>query len=326
MRLSVLDRSHLKRGRSAAEALRETVRVARAVEAAGYHRFWVGEHHGVPGVAGAAPTVLAAAVAARTTRIRVGTGGVMLPNHRPLVVAEQFAALAALFPGRIDAGVGRSVGFTAPVRRALGAGRAEAERFGEQLTELRNGLAGHGPDEVPVVAAEGLDIPLFVLATGAGADTAAQLGLPLVIAAPRGDDRMADAVARYRERFVRTTPDSGPHVVLSRSVAVADTAAQARELLASEAWAEVRSRRTGVFPPLVPPDEVRPDQMSQRERTLFENSLRTTILGTEQQVRDQLAERFARTGADELLVTTSAFDTELLLDSHRRLVTLADRL
>lgn len=325
--LSVLDRSHVKQGRSAQEALRETVGVARAAETAGYRRFWVAEHHGVPGVAGAAPTVLAAAVAGQTSRIRVGTGGVMLPNHRPLIVAEQFATLASLFPGRIDAGVGRSLGFTTAVRRALGAGRDEAAQFAEQLTELRSRLTGDTAehDEVPVVAA-GANVPLYVLATGVGAEIAAQLGLPLVIAAPHGDERMLEAVDRYRERFVPTTATSAPQVVLSRSVSVADTEQQARRLLMSEAWAGVRSRRGGVFPPLAPPDEIDPDAMPQRERTLFDNALHTTIFGTDDQVQDQLGRLLARTGADELLVTTSAHDTELLVDSHRRLAEIAGRL
>ena len=128
-RFSVLDRSPVRRPGSAAQALRDTVASAVALERLGYHRIWVSEHHSVPGVAGSAPTVLAAAVAAATSRIRVGTGGVMLPNHRPLVVAEQFGVLEALYPGRIDLGLGRSVGFTAGVRAALGQGKEAADGF-----------------------------------------------------------------------------------------------------------------------------------------------------------------------------------------------------
>ncbi|MGI8311376.1 MsnO8 family LLM class oxidoreductase [Saccharopolyspora hattusasensis] len=133
MRLSVLDRSHIWQGQSPQRALRETVHFAQEAEAQalGYHRFWVAEHHSVPGVAGAAPTVLAAAVAAATTHIRVGSGGVMLPNHQPLVVAEQFGVLGSLFPDRIDIGLGRSVGFTSGIRRALGRDKDAAEGFGE---------------------------------------------------------------------------------------------------------------------------------------------------------------------------------------------------
>src|SRR5690349_16685557 len=134
--LSVLDRSRTRVGETEAETLRATVALAQQVERLGYKRFWVSEHHSVPGVVGSAPTVLAAAVAARTDHIRVGTGGVMLPNHQPLVVAEQFGVLESLYPGRIDMGLGRSVGFTGGIRKALGAGRDEAAEFGGQLAEL----------------------------------------------------------------------------------------------------------------------------------------------------------------------------------------------
>lgn len=146
-RFSVLDRSRTREGHSNAEALRDTVWFARQVEELGYHRFWVSEHHGVPGVAGSAPTVLAAAVAGATRRIRVGTGGVMLPNHRPLVVAEQFGVLESLFPGRIDMGLGRSVGFTDGVRRALGRDKDDADDFAAQLDELLGWFAGTSPTE-----------------------------------------------------------------------------------------------------------------------------------------------------------------------------------
>lgn len=144
-RFSVLDRSRTREGHDAAEALRDTVRLAQEVEGLGYHRFWVSEHHGVPGVAGSAPTVLAAAVAAATRTIRVGTGGVMLPNHRPLVVAEQFGVLESLFPGRIDMGLGRSVGFTDGVRRALGRDKDVADDFAGQLDELLGWFRGQSP-------------------------------------------------------------------------------------------------------------------------------------------------------------------------------------
>lgn len=143
----MLDRSRIRQGHDAGEALRDTVALAREAERLGFHRFWVAEHHGVPGVAGSAPTVLAAAVAAATRTIRVGTGGVMLPNHRPLVVAEQFGVLESLFPGRIDMGLGRSVGFTDGVRRALGRDRedAEADDFAGQLEELLGWFRGTSP-------------------------------------------------------------------------------------------------------------------------------------------------------------------------------------
>ncbi|MGP4017439.1 MsnO8 family LLM class oxidoreductase [Saccharopolyspora sp. 5N708] len=324
MRLSVLDRSHTWQGQSPQRALRETVRFAQQVEALGYHRFWVAEHHSVPGVAGAAPTVLATAIAAATTRIRVGTGGVMLPNHQPLVVAEQFGVLGSLFPDRIDVGLGRSVGFTSGIRRALGRDRDAAEQFGDQLTELLGYLSGR-PGRFPgvhAVAAEGLRLPVFLLATGAGADTAAEFGLPLVIASVHGDDRMVRTIDGYRERFRPSAWAAWPYVVLARSVAVADTAERARRLLVPEAWATTYSRTRGEFPPLEPPEQVLAREMSDRERTQFERALRGHVFGTADEVTIELKELTARTGADEILVTTTAFDPADRLDSYRRLAAL----
>lgn len=202
-KLSILDRSRTREGHPPPQALRDTVELARAAERLGYHRFWVSEHHSVPGVAGSAPTVLAAAVAGATQRIRVGTGGVMLPNHQPLVVAEQFGVLESLFPGRIDMGLGRSVGFTGGIRRALGRDTGDADRFEEQLAELLGWLDGsqRAHPEVHAHPAQGLRIPAYVLATGEGAGIAARAGLPVVVGDLRARGRAAEIIGRYREEF-----------------------------------------------------------------------------------------------------------------------------
>lgn len=324
-RLSVLDRSRRRAGHGHAEALRDTVRFAVAVEALGYHRFWVSEHHGVPGVAGSAPTVLAAAVAAATSRIRVGTGGVMLPNHRPLVVAEQFGVLESLHPGRIDMGLGRSVGFTNGIRRALGHDKDAADRFAADVRELLGFFTGE-QDRYPGVhawPAEGLRPPPFLLATGSGADLAAELGLPLVIAPVRGDGAMLDAIGRYREGFRPSPWSPRPYVVVSTAVAVARTTSQAWRLLVPEAWSSAYSRTRGEFPPLRAAEEVLALEMTDRERALFEAALRGQVYGTEEEVAHRLGELALRSGADEVLVTTSTFDRDALLDSYRRLASLA---
>lgn len=310
----------MRRGRSAAESLQRTVRFAAEIEELGYHRFWVAEHHGVPGVAGAAPTVLAAAVASATSRIRVGTGGVMLPNHPPLIVAEQFGVLEALHPGRIDLGVGRSLGFTSAVREALGSGKEEAERFGQQLAELLGYFEGTG--KVPAVPSEGVRPPVFVLATGSGAEHAAQAGLPLVIAGVRGDDQLKEAIRKYREHFRPSAWAPEPYVVLSRSVAVAETAERARRLLVPEAWSIACSRVRGVFPPLEPVQDVLDRSMSRWEREQFDRAMRGHVFGTEDEVADELQSLVDATGADEVLVTTSGHDQAALLDSYRRLARL----
>lgn len=277
--------------------MRDTVAFAKEIEALGYHRFWVSEHHSVPGVAGSAPTVLAAAVASATERIRVGTGGVMLPNHRPLVVAEQFGG----------------------VRRALGHHREAAGEFGTQVRELLGYFRGDQTTYpgVHAIPAEGLDLPTFLLATGSGADLAAELGLPLVIAPVRGERAMAEAIRRYRDRFT----GAEPYVVVSTAVAVADTAERARLLLVPEAWATVYSRGHGVFPPLSPVDEVLALPMTTRERRRLDDIVASQVSGTPAEVTDRLGALLA--DADELLVTTSTYDQSARLDSFAALADIS---
>ncbi|MGW7662827.1 LLM class flavin-dependent oxidoreductase [Streptomyces sp. NPDC054756] len=318
-RFSVLDRSRTREGHTAPEALRDTVRLARVAEELGYHRFWVSEHHGVPGVAGSAPTVLAAAVAGATRTIRVGTGGVMLPNHRPLVVAEQFGVLESLFPGRIDMGLGRSVGFTGGVRRALGRDKEDAEDFAGQLEELLGWFRGTSPTGVHARPPEGLTVPPFVLAMGEGADIAARAGLPMVIGDLRDRERMRRGVDRYRERFRPSQWAAEPYVVISGTVAVAATPEEARRLLVPEAWSMAYSRTHGTFPPLPPAGRVEALSLSGREREFYERGLTGQVAGTEEQVAQELETLLKETGAQEVLVTTSTYDREALVDSYRRL-------
>jgi luciferase family oxidoreductase group 1 len=324
-RISVLDRSPVRRGRGNGQALRDTVAFAGDIEALGYHRFWVSEHHGVPGVAGSAPTVLAAAVASATGRIRVGTGGVMLPNHRPLVVAEQFGVLDSLFPGRIDLGLGRSVGFTDGVRRALGQGKEAADDFGDQVRELLAFFRGDQIDYpgVHAIPAEGRRVPAFLLATGSGAALAAELGLPLVIAPVRGERVLLDAVSRYRDEFRPSDQAAEPYVVVSTAVAVADSAAAARRLLVPEAWATVYSRSHGVFPPLSPPGEILALTMTDRERARLDQTLAGQIGGTPDEVADRLGALVESVGADEVLVSTSTYDQSARVDSFAALAQVA---
>jgi luciferase family oxidoreductase group 1 len=335
VRWSVLDRALIRESQPPADALRETVAFARQAEALGYHRFWVAEHHGVPGVAGSAPTVLAAAVAAATSRIRVGTGGVMLPNHPPLVVAEQFGVLESLFPGRIDMGLGRSVGFTGAVRRALGTEKDAADGFGEQLAELlgyfdgTSGSNGSNGDGVTAVPAHGLRVPAFVLAVGSGAAIAAAHGLPLVMAHLRDEERMLAAIERYRAAFRPAAPGHQPghrpYVVLAVNVAVAATHEAAFPLQLPEAWATAVSRTRGVFPPLRPPGEILAlaDRMTERERRYLDEARAGQVYGDEAAVTAALGGLIGRTGADEVLVTLNTHGTAGRLDSHRRLARLA---
>ncbi|WP_211241320.1 MsnO8 family LLM class oxidoreductase [Pseudonocardia spinosispora] len=314
VRLSLLDRSRTRAGEPDAAALRHTVERARWAEQLGYHRFWVAEHHAVPGIASGSPPVLMAAVAASTETIRVGSGGIMLPNHQPLIVAEQFAMLQALFPDRIDLGVGRSLGFTPPVRRALRQDRNAPDTFADDLTELRGYLDGRGD----VTARPTLErpVPVFVLATGSGLAVAGDAGLPVVVGGPiLHSDELPDRLDDYRSR-VRAT-GGVPYVMVSVDVLVADSVGAARELALPEAWALAAARTTGAFPALEPVATDRP--LTERQRDVVESAIGRTVYGDQATVSTELAELFDRTGADELLASTSTFDREALRESDTRL-------
>ncbi len=312
------------------------MRFAQQAEKLGYLRFWVSEHHAVPGIAGSAPSVLAAAVASATSRIRVGTGGVMLPNHQPLVVAEQFGVLESLFPGRIDMGLGRSVGFTDGVRKALRVGKDAAEGFSAQISELLGYFDGSGP--VHARPAEGLRVPPFVLAVGSGAAVAAEHGLPLVIGAAREESRTREAVETYRSTF-RPRDDAGrtgtgqgrgprgvapaPYVVVAVNAAVAASREEAEPLQVPEAWSTAVSRTRGTFTPLLPPREVLSRTMSAKERAAFEQARLSQLRGTAAEVTEALAELAERTEADEVLLTLNTYEPADRFDSYRRLAEAA---
>ena len=323
MKLSLLDRSRTRVGHSDAAALTHTVERAVLAEELGHHRFWVAEHHGVPGIASGSPAVLLAAIGARTRSIRLGSGGVMLPHHQPLVVAEQFLVLAALHPGRVDLGVGRSLGFTAPVRRALRRSTEAPDTFTDDLAELRAFLE----QRAPVTARPAVDetVPLFVLATGRGMTVAAELGLPVVVGGPLLDDpSLPQVLADYRAAF-RPHEGSRPHVTVSLDVLVADTDAEARDLALPEVWAMAQSRRTGAFGPLEPVDAIHAqlrDGHGDRYRDRVEQALDRVTAGSASTVRRRLDQLAERSGADELLVSGSTYDRDALAASDAAVASL----
>lgn len=323
--LSLLDRSRTRAGGTDAEALHGTLARAAAAERLGFDRFWVAEHHGVPGIAGAAPAVLLAAVAGATATLRIGSAGVMLPHHQPLVVAEQFATLTAFAPGRVDLGLGRSPGFTPPVRRAL----RETERdFAADLRELRAFLTGAA--EITVHPRPAGEVPLHVLATGQGLAVAAELGLPVIVGGPllgvAGDPEPGlAALAAYRRDFRPSAQQPAPRVSISLDVLVADTAGEAADLLLPEAHAMARSRSTGSFPPLEPVAVVRAASRTTREQQHVERTAAAAIAGTAAQVESRLAELLDRTGAAELVASSSTFDRDALAASDAALAALFGR-
>lgn len=315
--ISLLDRSRTRQGERPGAALHRSMERAQRAEELGFHRFWVAEHHAVPGIASGSPPVLMAAIAQRTARIRVGSGGVMLPNHAPLVVAEQARMLEALAPGRIDLGLGRSLGFTAPVRQALRVSSYRPEQFADDLAELEAYLTDEGP--VTVMPAGVPAPPLFVLATGSGLAVAADRGLPVVVGGPllRGD--LAE-LETYRRTFRPGRFGQQPQVIVSVDVMIADTAERARELMLPEAWAMVISRTTGTFPPL---RDRAPAGLTQRQQRQVSDHVEQSVHGTAAQVRDQLADLVTRTVADELLVFSSTHDTGAQADSDAALARLS---
>lgn len=316
--VSILDRAQSRLGSSEADTLHSVIARAQRAERLGYRRFWVAEHHGVPGIAGAAPAVLAAAVAASTTTIRIGTGGIMLPNHQPLVVAEQAATLSALFDGRFDLGVGRSLGFTQAVRTALRTGKEGADRFAADIGEMLAFLSGNAG--ITARPQDGGRTPVFVLATGQGVDIAAQAGLAVVLGGPTLFREPNHALERYRAQFRPSAWWDRPHVVVSLNVAVAGTTAEARRILEPEARALAVSRTRGYFPPLEPRGA---DPLPPRVEALVDESLATSVHGTAGEVERQLTELQVRTGADELLVSGGAFDLGTQARSDELLAELA---
>ena len=236
----------------------------------------------------------------------------MLPNHQPLVVAEQFGVLESLFPGRIDMGLGRSVGFTDGVRKALGRDKDDADDFAGQLDELLGWFRGTSPTGVHARPAEGLTVPPFVLAMGEGATIAARAGLPMVIGDLRNREKMRRGIDHYRASFRPSPWSAEPYVVISGTIAVAATPEEARRLLVPEAWSMAYSRTHGTFPPLPPAERVEALTMSGQERGFYESGLTGQLAGTEDQVAHELETVLKETGAQEVLVTTSTYDREAL--------------
>ncbi|RKS06802.1 luciferase family oxidoreductase group 1 [Nocardiopsis sp. Huas11] len=308
MRVSLLDRSRTREGDSDAESIATTVERAVRADELGFHRFWTAEHHAVPGIAGAAPTVLLAAIGARTRRVRLGTGGVMVPNHNPLVIAEQALLLEALYPGRIDLGLGGSLGFTAPIRRALGRTALHGDDYPIEVERVREYLEGRAeitarPDVGPP--------PVFLLAVRGGLALAAELGLPAVVGGPTVRDE--PRLAAYFRDFRPNATASEPYLVLNVDVSVADTEERARELLLPDAWAYAESRDVGEFRAQRPVGEVRrllDGTTRERKLKAVDDWVAGALFGTPEQVEASLTELVERTGASEVLANVSTYDRD----------------
>lgn len=316
-RLSVLDLAPIRQGGDAAQAFRNTRALAQHVERLGYHRYWLAEHHNMPGIGSAATAVLIAYVAGATETIRVGSGGVMLPNHTPLIVAEQFGTLASLYPGRIDLGLGRAPGTDQRTVRALRRERpGGAEQFPRDVVELRDWFRPAQPGQpVRAVPGAGLDVPLWILGSSvSSARLAAQLGLPYAFASHFAPGQLMEALALYRSRFEPSGQLERPYVMLGMNVLAADTAAQAARLFTSaqQQFCEVLRGRPGPLPP--PVDDMGP-HWSPAEKAGVAEALRHSAVGGPEEVRRDVAGFVEATGADELMIHTLAYDPDAVLHS-----------
>ncbi len=315
--LSILDLSPIVEGGDATLSFRNSLDLAQHGERWGYHRFWLAEHHGMPGIASAATAVLIAHVAGGTERIRVGAGGIMLPNHSPLVIAEQFGTLASLFPGRIDLGLGRAPGSDHVTARALRRNLAsDADEFPQDVVELMDYFADSPRRQVRAVPGAGLDVPVWILGSSLfGAQLAAALGLPYAFASHFAPQMMMQAIALYRETFRPSAQLDKPHVMLGFNVFAADSDDEARWRASSMQQAFV-SRRSGRPARLQAPVHGYLEQLGAQERALLDQVLSCAAIGGPDTVARQLAAFIERTGADELMITSQIFDHAARLRSY----------
>jgi luciferase family oxidoreductase group 1 len=307
--LSVLDLAPIVQGGDAAQAFRNTLDLARHAERLGYQRYWLAEHHGMPGIASAATAVVIGHVAAGTSTIRLGAGGIMLPNHAPLIIAEQFGTLASLFPGRIDLGLGRAPGSDQLTVRALRRSPAAADTFPQDVVELMGYFRPAHPGQVvQAVPGAGLDVPIWILGSSLfGAQLAAALGLPYAFASHFAPAALLPALELYRAQFRPSERLQRPYVMLGVNVVAADTADEAERLFTSLQQAFVNLRR-GHPGPLPPPDEGYRERLTAAERSGIEEMLFWSMVGAPATVRRGLEAFVARTGADELMVTSQIYD------------------
>ncbi|WP_144224469.1 LLM class flavin-dependent oxidoreductase [Mesorhizobium amorphae] len=324
--LSVLDLSPVGEGSTPGQSLANSLDLARHAERLGYKRYWLAEHHNMPGIASAATAVVIAHVAAGTSTIRVGAGGIMLPNHAPLVIAEQFGTLAALHPGRIDLGLGRAPGTDMMTARALRRNLdAGVDNFPRDVVEL---MAYFEPAEegqrIRAVPGEGENVPVWILGSSLyGAQLAAMLGLPYAFASHFAPAELDHALEVYRTRFEPSQHLDKPRVMLGINVIAAPTDAEARLLFTSlqQAFVNLRSGRPGRLPPPVENFERDLDPVA---RTMLNQALSCAVVGSPETVKQGVEAFIARTGADELMVTAQVFDHaarvrsfEMLADIHR---------
>ncbi len=325
---SVLDLSPIPQGSTASDSFRNTLDLARHAEAWGYNRYWLAEHHNMPGIASAATAVVIGHVAGGTKTIRVGSGGIMLPNHAPLVIAEQFGTLESLYPGRIDLGLGRAPGTDQRTAHALRRNLASSgDTFPQDVLELQALLGPVQPGQVVrAVPGAGTNVPLWLLGSSLySAQLAAMLGLPFAFASHFAPEMMMQAAEIYRARFQPSGQLQRPHVMLGINVVAAETDDEARRIFTSvqQQFVNLRRGTPGQLPP--PIDDI-DAYASPMERAGIDQALAAAVVGSPETVRRGLAAIIERTRADELILAGHIYDHaarlrsyEIAADVHRQL-------
>lgn len=308
-RLSVLDLVPVREGGTVSEAFAASADLARTAEAAGYHRFWIAEHHAMEGIAGGATSVAIGHIGSVTGTIRIGAGGIMLPNHTPFQIAEQFGTLDALYPGRIDLGLGRAPGAGPELQRALRKNlHAASEYFPQDVVELRALLTGDLDLPIRATPGHGSNIELWMLGSSLfGAQLAARLGLPYAFASHFAPDHLDDALALYRRDFRPSEALDRPHVMAAMQVICAPGDEEAQYLASSQAQAFVRLR-TGNPGKLPPPVEGYRASLPAQAQAMLAHLEQAAAIGSPETVARRIAAFVARTGADEIIVAGSTYD------------------
>jgi luciferase family oxidoreductase group 1 len=314
---SVLDLSPIAEGAAAADALRNSASLARLAERLGYRRFWLAEHHNMPGIASAATAVVIAHIASATRTMRIGAGGVMLPNHAPLVIAEQFGTLESLYPGRIDLGLGRAPGTDMLTARALRREFKDSDlQFPRDVQELMSYFADEQPGQrIRAIPGMGLKVPIWLLGSSLfSAQLAAILGLPFAFASHFAPDLLIEALDLYRSRFQPSEQLAQPYAMVAANVIAAETDDEARRLFTSiqQSFIALRRGRPGKLPP--PIDHIE-DFASEAELALARRALAVSFVGNRETVRHGLADFMASTGPDEIMIAGHIHDHEARMRS-----------
>jgi luciferase family oxidoreductase group 1 len=324
---SVLDLAPVTQGSTPAQAFANSLDLARLAERLGYRRYWLAEHHNMPGIASAATSVLIGHIAGGTSTIRVGAGGIMLPNHAPLQVAEQFGTLASLYPGRIDLGLGRAPGTDQPTARALRRYYDSADAFPEDVQELLMYFQPAQPGQaVRAVPGAGIDVPVWVLGSSLfGARLAAALGLPYAFASHFAPDAMDEALALYRRDFRPSEHLAQPHAMLGINVIAAQSDAEARRLFTTQQQSFINLRRG--MPGLIPPpiDDIEND-WTPTEKFGVERALACSVVGDADSVREGLLAFIERHKPDELMITANVFEHALRRRSYEMVAAIREEL